>query len=531
MVYPDGNNDSGNNDTYEAAYRIQPPVQLQPDPVMALQELAPLPRVTGYTALGNAIANAADVNRERQQQLADAALRRSQALEDIGSARQFEMSEADRQNAQRINTEKQLGDYRANQAAVQALVNEGYLDGSQRDDKAAIAAAYQRAHADGVDKLYLNLLNTLDPDTNQPLLRRDDVGNPALVQAAKDKLSVIQGKQLAFTMGQPENAQATINDFNRELLMNRQQQEAVRQRANHPLTQYGPTDAPVLTLAAQMAEQFKKGSGKDFAAVAAQVPAALRQLNDQNLLAWNQNTQSAKIELQSLRDSESQLTNAMTRAMQTFKVAPGRAPVGPAAPPSVLDVGATVGPRIDPAGAMQDFVSQVTRGGVSAAPGTAATPQPETNPILANPTANPTIEAGNAYLAAQKKVALQDELNAVVNRGKVIEQNLARSSNTGGVGIQMSPELGPGYATALYGTPPDPYQAAKTVSDLLRQKAENDAKIKALQAQLQGSGPASMSAPAISTPTAFTPAPAFAAPTLDFPTTGKWWNSQPALAM
>ena len=433
---------------------------------MPLQELSPLPPITGYSTLGGVISNLGQDQLQRAAQL---------------------------QDAQAMDT------FRARQAGIQLLINEGYLDGSQRDNPEAVQAAYNQAKADGVDKRYFELYQTPD-ETGQPLLKPADAGNAQLVQAAKEKLGAIKAKQLQFQMGQPANAQATVNDIQNQLAQVRAQKEAITQKANEPAPQYSPNDAKVVALAQQLAEQQKPGSGRNREAVAAQMPIAYKQLNDQAFVAWSQNVQSAKIELESLRRTEAELTDALVRTSQTFKVAPS---VRPTAAPSMLQNPAASAPRVasaeDIAAAMRAAI------GGQSAPSSAA-PDAASSGLLENPTNDPTISAGNEMLQRQRVATVQNQLNEAIQTGAKIEAQINSARNT------SAPMTIPAFGGGLGGPSPVQTQApagvlgaAQQVSSLLKAKAENEARIKALQAQLAGPAPATSTAPAINTPTSSTP--------------------------
>jgi len=144
--------------------------------------------------------------------------------------------------------------------------------------------------------------------------------------------------------------------------------------------------------------------------------------------------------------------------------------------------------------------------------------------ILENPTANPTIAAGNAELQRIQKQQAQSVLNAAIQEGQGIDSQLQQ--------VQQESAQPTPIRTAVAGSgggiqpaflAPNPIGAATKTADLLKAKAANEAKIRALQAQLMGPVPASVTAPAINTATSSTPLG---------PSPTQWWaaNTPPPLS-
>lgn len=481
---------------------------------MPLQELTPPPAVTGLSTLGNVFAGFGADQLARSRTLDDAERKRSQQLQDIDTEIKFKTGEAQKERDARANenaanrsgllaNEQAMATFRDRQSAIQILVNEGFLNGALKADEKAVADAFASFQQAGVDKQYAELWSTPDPATGAPLLTREQSVNPAAVMAAKDKLGAIKAKQIQFQMGQQGNAQATINQLNQQLAGIRQQKEAITRAANEPVRQVTANDQRVAALAAQLAEQTKPGSGRNREAVAAQIPIALKQLNDQAFIEWNSNIQSAKIELESLRRSETELTGALERAMGTFKIAPSNAGAltAPVAAPT-----ASVAPKA----ATADDIAAAMRAVVGGAGGAASAPAgPSAINPFQNPTNNPVIAAGNDELQSRA----QSELNAAVFRNGQIEQELASLS------VPQRPSLGVGLGGMSVASVADPIAGATKATALLKAKAENDAKIRSLKAQQMGAVPAGVTAPAMNTATSSTPTPAFAAPE------GNWWQA------
>lgn len=451
---------------------------------MPLQELSPLPAVTGYSALGAVAAQAGNNARERSQQ-----------LQDVASQRAWLEREGDKQRAEKLQDEQTLETFRNRLAGIQILINEGYLDGSKRNDPNAVAQAYQRAQADGVDKLYTELTNTPD-EGGKPLLTHADLSNPAAVQSAKDKLGAIKAKQLQFQMGQPANAQATVDSLSQQLATHQARIAQISAKLDEPAKQYGFNDPQVQALAVQLAEQAKPGSGRNREAVGQMLPIAQKQLNDQATLQHMQDVQAATRQLDGERYAEASITQALDHAMQTSKVFPIKsagltpamlqAPAAPAAP--------KVASASDIANAMKSIV-----GGTPAAPAAAPATSSMLTPIE-NPTNDPTIDAGNSEIKRRQAAAVQSQLNDAINEGKSIDQQLDDARQ----GYYTSPfdnmneiPMGPQKIS--------PIMAAHSAASLLKAKADNAAKVKALQSQLMGPAPAIVTPPAVNTPTTSTP--------------------------
>lgn len=277
--------------------------------------------ITGLSGLGASIANAGADMLGRQRQLEDENRRRANQLQDVQAARDYSDAVRLDERANRLEDQKQLDEQRGRQALIAALRTEGLLPPGAESDPAAISAAYAEFQKRGLEEMYRELGQTPGPD-GRPLLTDADLSNPEKIAAAKDALGRIKAEQVKFSLGQRDNAQATVDNIQNQLGQVRARSAQVASRIDTPPRQFGPADQQVLALAAQMAEQAKPGSGRDRKAIAAMVPIAQKELNDNALISHAQNVQSATRELESLRYNEAQLTNALRETIQTFKVAP-----------------------------------------------------------------------------------------------------------------------------------------------------------------------------------------------------------------
>jgi hypothetical protein len=482
---------------------------------MALQELSPLPQITGGAALGAAILQGGQTYQNRMANLADQQSAREFASTEAEKERGYRSTEAEKAGARTLANERELQQQRLLAASVQALINEGFLDGSQRSDPQAVAAAYQRAQAAGLEKLYQEMLET-PGDNGRPLLTVEEIADPAKVAEAKNKLGAIKAKQLQFSFDQRQNAQATVNDIQGQLAQVRARAAQVAASIDAPLQQYRPDSPEVMQLASALAEQVKPGSGRDREAVAAMAPDALKKLNEQAVIQHSLQVQSASRELEALRNNEAQLTAALREAMETFKVAPR-----PGTTPAALQTPSRpTGPKAATTADIEAAMRAVVGGGKTA-PAPAPAAEVAAGPaLLDNPTSDPTIAAGNEAIQRQAKAQLQSQLNATLREAETIDRELA-TVRAGGTNLPaaVSPQMGLGLATPKVG----PIGAAQEVSDLLKRKAATDAKVRTLQAQLMGPTPAAVTAPVANTATTSTPTLGAAAGAPE------WWRTNATL--
>lgn len=377
--------------------------------------------VTGLSGLGAALADAGADYLGRTRQLEDEKRRRGYQLEDTQSARAYQDSVRREERVGRIEDQQTLDRQHARQVLITTLQTEGLLAPGKENDEQAVAAAYAEAQRRGLDKLYQELLSTPGPD-GKPLLTQADLGNPARVQAAKDALGAIKADRMKFQLGQQDNAQATADSLQQQLTAVRAKSAEIAGRIDAPVRQFGPADREVLTLASQMAEQAKPGSGRNREAITAMVPVAQKQLNDQSLIQHAQEVQSATRELESLRYNEAQLTNALRETLQTFKVAPSRASNAATlqSPTAAAPAGAPKPATADQMTAAMDAVFG------KAAPAQGATPAPGAA-MLANPTNDPLISQENTRRegdAWQKNLA--DPFNAAMDKVDRIKAEINR---------------------------------------------------------------------------------------------------------
>jgi hypothetical protein len=476
--------------------------------------------VTGLSGLGAALADAGADYLGRTRQTQDEARRRGQQLQDVQAARDYQDQVRREERSGRLEDETKLQTMRQAAALKTVLVNEGLLSPGDVDKPEAVTTAWNEMQRRGLDRMYQDLLSTPGLD-GKPLLTQEDLSNPAKIAAAKDALGAIKAKQLQFSMGQQSNAQATVDNLEGQLAGVRRRSQEVAKTIDAPAQQYTPASPEVLQLAAQLAEQSKPGSGRDRQAIAAMAPMAMKQLNEQALLAHAQRVQAATRELESLRYNEAQLTNAMREAMQTFKVAPSKG-----ASAAVLEgpaSAAPAGPKAASADQMAAAMDAVFGKQTPAAGAASSGPT-----VLANPTNEPIIARENTRRAAvdwQKNLA--DPYTAALDKVDRIKADIQRVRS----GAPPPGALAPG----MFGAPADLYSnptvQANSLSALLVEldQAQKDAEA-ARRAML---GVPSVPKPALApapTPGAMlsNPMPSGSAA----PVAPGWWNAgAPAPAM
>jgi hypothetical protein len=457
--------------------------------------------VTGLSQLGGVLADVGKTYERNARQDQLLAQQRAQQLQDVQSQRDYQDRVRREERTGHIQDEATMAVLRQGMALKGALINEGLLNPADQNNPQAVSDAWQEMQRRGLDKVYGELLSTPGED-GRPLLTQEDLTNPAAVNEAKNKLGALKAKVLQTSMEQPENADRTLNDLNQQIANIRAQKDAATARANQPVPQYAPTDPKVMALASQMAEQAKPGSGRNREAIAAMAPMAQKQLNEQAMLAHAQDVQSAKIELESLRRSEAEMTGTMERIMSTFKRAPSKTP-----PAAVLQSPTAPVPKSATA---QDLAAAINK---MVGTQTPAAPAAGTATILENPTNNPVIARGNDEIRRQKTVALQSTLNDTIQEGQQIDAELQRAASP----VNTTTPAGVLGGGMVPYRPPDPVVQGQQTAALLKRKADNERRRRELEAQLQGPSSVDVASPTVNTPTSSTP---------------MWWQApttQPAL--
>ena len=488
---------------------------------MALQELSPPPPITGYTALGNAVNQGSRDNMIRQLQLQDEERQRAN-----------QSTEADRASSRLLENQKAIEDYRNREAGIRVLINEGLLMESQRSDEVAIETARKAFAASARGKMYGELFNT--PDENgQPLITREEAMDPAKVQAAENRLSQIKSKQANQTLGLANmeleakkkgliGGQAAAN---RSLQAETKLNERIDRLTNELNSPVPPvTEGEILNLARNLWLQNHPGekmAPTDSAKLSAEIGQATQDLQTARYMAAKEERDLKNQEISILRQQ------LISGTMLNAKYASGNFYADETTPPpqsGLASISGQTQPLSAQSGSTRSFLE---RAAAIQDPSQASNPPPPSGQLIDNPTNNPTIAAGNAQLQSQQKKQLQSELNAAIVEGQQIEQQLQEASTgvrPGSRGIFQAPNLGGfGYDPSSIGQ----VEAAQITSNTLKAKAMNDAKIKALQAQLVGPVVATATPPAINTPTSFTSTPAFATPTglLSQSQTPQWWQA------
>lgn len=422
-----------------------------------------MPPVTGLSGLGAALADVGADHLGRTRQLQDESRRRTIQLEDV------QMARAD-------------GDRRYDRARADQLSD--VREGRTRED-----AVYDRRRADQL----------ADVEDNRVY--------------AESLAFLENARKLKERLPFEQNLQRSVDEAASQLRTVRQRMDEVSRTVTSQPPAIGPNDPSVLALAQQLA-----GGSRKREEIAVMVPKALEQLQTEMFIKHSNSVKAANEVLQTLRATEAQLTDIIQAGIQA-RVAPNTPPPSSAAGPSALMSPSPAQPMrtvgaADLTAALDQALGRSTGSVTSPTP-----PPPSGGGMLENPTNNAVISAGNAALKTQANDQARLALNLAVSEGEAITRQLQS------LAVPSAPSAGTTLATdGLYLIGNDPMVAAQTATSLLKRKAESDAKIQRLRAQLQGPLPASVTPPAINTPATSTPAAAGAAP--------QWWQTaQPAPAL
>lgn len=389
----------------------------------------------------------------------------------------------------------------------------------QLEDRAAALAEndrlYQRQRRDTVmdresqrsreDMLY-------ETRRDDQLLDRDEARTFAEAAAIRER-----ARALAERAPFEQNLQSTVDDAAKQLNDVRAKIDEVSRRVTAQPPAISTNDPRVTALAQQMA-----GGSRNREEIAAMVPKALEQLQLQAAYNHQLSVKAAQDVLQSLKTSETQLTNVIQSGIQQ-RVAPRVSPTGPT--PTEAEglrslLGSTPTPQ-RPATAedIAAAVNQALGGGGQPAGAPASAGTSPGAQLFANPTNNPAVAAGNAELAARGPAMLQAQINDVTRQISQLDTDLQSA------GTPRTPTLGMGLGGYNVGSVADPVAGARNATTMLQQRAELENRRRQLEAQLRGPTVGAATPPAISTPTTSTPAVQFGAP----PPSGggRWWETVP----
>ncbi len=338
---------------------------------MALQELSPLPRITGPEQLGAAISHAGEryAATKRQDQLLDRA--RAEQLADVASNRAYAAERYDIERFNRLSDQQKLAAQQIRQAMVAEAVREKLISLNEIDDEAKVVAAVEEMGRRGLLTKYQKLIET-------GVLKVADVQNPLAVDTAMQTEADTTAKLVAQGREQMDLQQ---KDFTRL-----RQEEAEIQRQVKALTDdlqktadYVPSAAEIanaaLALAWPMAKDKKNGPSKE--ELEAQRPTAIQQLREAGM-------QNAMIE----RQMKTVQLNALYQQLQAIKantqeyirkgIGPSVMTEAPAAAPTPSAVPAPTAS----ASPMQSF-QEMLSARAAPAPAPAATPVAAQTPGLA----------------------------------------------------------------------------------------------------------------------------------------------------
>lgn len=359
---------------------------------MPVVELPSAP-VTGYGDLGRILLQGASGYGQLKLHNDEEARRRAQQLQDVQSQRDYETQRAETQRknlrADELN--------RTQQQIALALVNERLLDPSDLNDPQKVAAAFAKAKELGLYKEYQDLLNT--PDLNAvpdaagnlpPLLTIGDIGDPAKVNAARQKFSVLKAAQTKRTLDTQTNAQETADNLQKKYDQVMGEADKLQTELNQPIETVVRPPAPedVQRMAVQLALDANGGkqpSGKD---IAAQMPVAAQQLQQQRLEMAMIHRQQVQERVKLLHETGSSL-GARLNSLSSKSIFPSSSTFNE---PSTAPAVSAPAPTADPAArqkAMQSIVDSLKGGTAATAPATpAAAPLPHA-------TAEPLIQQEN----------------------------------------------------------------------------------------------------------------------------------------
>lgn len=373
---------------------------------MALQELSPPPQITGPSALGGALLGISDryAQTTRQDQLLEQQRKHQDEL--LLGERAYQDRRDLTQRQGRLEDDQTLLRQRATEAGIQVLINEGLLDPTQRDSREAVAAAYQTAKQNGLEKMYSDLLTVPGPG-GKPLLTIADLQDKTKVDAAKGAYNQMRASQLQRELDLParmtEDANSVAAQFQKVseeeagVLRQLQEVDQVLERGGAPTQDEVRAKALQLATAQKIAENQKRWgisralTGEQTtpsnAEIEAQIPAAMettRVLKLETALSRQEGLRRQLEGVRAIRQSLAQQQNTLRQQ----KAYPTRSTGGevlqsPAAPPpqSSSPVPARIGSPMS--GFLQMLEQEAAARGVPRmAPATSAPTTAPTSPVM-----------------------------------------------------------------------------------------------------------------------------------------------------
>lgn len=337
--------------------------------------------------------------------------------------------------------------------------------------------------------------------------REDQVGDRDEARVYAEAAAIRErARQLAERAPFETNLQTAVDDAATQLNQVRAKIDEVSRRVTSQPAPINPNDASVMTLAQQLA-----GGSRNREEIAAMVPKALEQLTAESIIRHQTSVRAAQEVLQSLKTSETQLTNLIQTGIQQ-RVAPRVAPTGPTS----IEAAALRSLTDTPAQPMRQATPEQIAAAVNQAlggrqPGGGAAPRE--GQLFANPDNNPLIAAGNAEIAARGPAIVQAELNDVTRQLSALDSNLQNAS------APRTPTLGMGLGGYSVGSVTDPVAGARQATSMLQERAALEERRRRLEAQLRGPTVGAATPAALSSPTSSTPSVQFAAPA------GRWWET------
>lgn len=455
----------------------------------------------GLTMLGEAIMGGARDYEVRARQLEDEARRRSEQLQDIGSARAWQHSENVSADERRLAQEKGLQDIRTQEDIKRTLISEGLLAPGDINDQGKVAAAFELARQRGLDTLYAELTSTPD-ETGKPLLTRDDFGNVAAINTAKQKLGQIKAAKLAFADSQAHNAQGELARISQQMNQVQAASSELDRRLGAPAPAISQDE--LTNAAIQIASQAHPGKPPSNQEIAAAIPQAKTQLEQAVMTRWAMDKQDAQVQRGILGAQLQDLRYQYDTLVTKFGVAP--------APGSIS--------AVPPTARLANPTSEANPQQRAAAVASLLPPKPAAAPggasLLANPTNEPLIAAANERRGAQAwqsnladpYTATLDKLQEVQARKQAILSGQDPSIYTGGMIMAKTGQRPP---------PMTPDVQAKLLSDTLVQEQALLKQVDQTKRAMLGLGPTALlanpMAPQQNNAGAYTPQATFQSPT------------------
>lgn len=392
---------------------------------------------TGYGQLGQVLMSGAadyaaekrrsdDEARVRANQLADAARTRSNQLADVQSTRDYASKVYDKERADRVKDTEAEKLF----AAKTEMMRLGYLIPDKFDDEAAVKAALTQMHSAGLLTKYQGALQSGD-------LTYEDLssGDETKINAGLAKFSTRLGKETTRQETSVAAAQDTANSLQAQYDQTQTQAASLEQDLARPVEESikPPSQQETQNLALQLAQQTTGGKQPSAKDIAAQLPVAQQQLQQQHLEAAMFRKQQTQERVRLLKDQAQTLGVRLNTLANRGVFPSGKAAAGPS---TLTDVSPAPTPVSASPNARQMVMQATIAGarGASSTPAVAVTSDPSLAP-LPHPEAAPVAaenarRAGLAQTAQTAQMgkdqqALSDPYNESLDRINELQQQIS----------------------------------------------------------------------------------------------------------